>query len=184
LKHTLPYLAEAEAVAASTTDSALALLSLRKLGLDNYGLFMISLPNPHYPALSKILPRMSSHEVQKTWTGASGVELLKQTLAFTRIVENTFVRHMGRTLHDASILDFGCGYGRILRMMYHYSNPDQIWGVDPWDMSIATCKDDGVLGHLAQSERVPESLPAGETKFDLAFAFSVFTHLAPHVADT
>jgi SAM-dependent methyltransferase len=182
LEHTLPFLAEAERVAAETHDPVKALVPLRQLSLDDFGLFMISLPNKRYPALSSVLPNMASDHIQKTWTGASGVELLKQTLAFTRIVENMVVRHAGRTLHNASILDFGCGYGRILRMMYYYSDPQNIWGVDAWDKSLATCKEVGLLGNFAQSDRVPSNLPVGDAKFDVAFAFSVFTHLAPSAA--
>ncbi|RWP88370.1 MAG: class I SAM-dependent methyltransferase [Mesorhizobium sp.] len=183
MQHTLPYLAEAESVAARTNDPDQVLTALRKLGLDDFGLLMISLPDVKYPALSKVLPRMASAEIQKTWTGASGVDLLKQTLAFTRIVENAYVRHQKRSLHDATIMDFGCGYGRILRMMYYYSNPDRIWGVDAWDKSLATSREAGMLGHLVQSERSPVSLPVGDTKFDLAFSLSVFTHLAPRSAE-
>jgi hypothetical protein len=183
MQHTLPYLAEAERIAAQSGSAEKALAALRQLSLDDYGLFVISLPNPAYPELSKILPRMASAEIQKTWTGADGIELLKQTLAFTRIVENTFVRYQGRTLRDATIMDFGVGYGRIMRMMYYFSNPDRIWGVDAWDKSLATSREAGMLGHFVQSERVPNSLPVGDIKFDLAFAFSVFTHLAPATAD-
>ncbi|MER9397244.1 class I SAM-dependent methyltransferase [Mesorhizobium sp. M0615] len=184
MKHTLPYLAEAEASAASTNDPGQAFVALRRLSLDDFGLFMISLPNLSYPALSSILPKMASPEIQTTWTGASGVELLKQTLAFTRIVDSSILRYTNRTLHGASILDFGCGYGRIIRMMYYYTEPDHIWGVDAWEQSLSSSREAGVLGHLVQSDRVPDSLPVGETKFDLAFAFSVFTHLAPKTADT
>ncbi|RVD67540.1 class I SAM-dependent methyltransferase, partial [Mesorhizobium sp. M4A.F.Ca.ET.029.04.2.1] len=183
MQHTLPYLAEAEHIAAKTGSPEQALAALRKLSLDDFGLFVISLPNKEYPALSKILPRMASPEIQTTWTGASGVELLKQTLAFTRIVESCAVRHTQKPLHGSTILDFGCGYGRIMRMMYFFSDPDRLWGVDAWENSLMTCKEAGMLGHFVQSERVPERLPVGDTKFDLAFAFSVFTHLAPSAAD-
>lgn len=183
LQHTLPYLMEAEAEAERTRDPDIALIPLRRLSLDDFGLFMLSLPNAAFPALSGILPRMASEDIQRTWTGAAGVELLKQTLAFTRIVENAAVRHMGRPMRDATILDFGCGYGRIMRMMYYYSNPDRIWGVDAWEKSLATSREAGMLGHFAQSERVPVELPVGDTMFDVAFAFSVFTHLAPSAAD-
>lgn len=183
MRHTLSYIDRAEQVAAETGDPSQALQHLRGLGLDDFGLFMISLPNDQYPALSRVLPRMASPEIQKSWTGASGVDLLKQTLAFTRLLETSVVRHTAKPMHGATILDFGCGYGRLLRMMCYYSDPNRIWGVDAWDRSLATSRDAGVLAHLAQSERVPESLPVGDTKFDVAFAFSVFTHLAPKAAE-
>lgn len=176
--HTRIYLDNAE-IAAEAGDPVLALSHLRKLSLDDFGLFMISLPSGDYPKLSAILPRMADAKVQKTWTGSSGVDLLKQTLAFTRTLEGASVRYRGKPLHGTTLLDFGCGYGRILRMLYYYSNPNRIWGVDAWEKSLSKSREDGVLGNLALSERVPTSLPVGDTEFDVAFAFSVFTHLAP-----
>lgn len=182
LSYTRAYLEEAEEVAANTGDVEKILAVLRKLGLDDYGLFLISLPNSQYPAISKLLPRMASEEVSTSWTGSHGTELLKQTLAFTRILENSVVRYMNRTLHDCTVLDFGCGYGRFMRMMYYYISPENLWGVDAWDRSLQTSRDAGILGNLVQSERTPKELPVAETTFDVAFAFSVFTHLAPPTA--
>lgn len=179
---TLPYLNRAEAVAYQTKSVELTLAELRKLGLDDFGLFMISLPNPEYPAMSRILPAMASDEIQTKWTGASGTVLLQQTLSFVRILENNFARYQRKSLHGATILDFGCGYGRILRMMYYYSDPDHLWGVDAWDRSLATMREVNMLGNFAQSENVPTSLPVGDTTFDLVFALSVFTHLSPRAA--
>ena len=144
---------------------------------------MISMPNREYPALSAILPAMASEEIQRTWTGASGLELLRLTTTFARQVENSYARYCGKPIRDSTIMDFGCGYGRILRMMYFFSNPDRIWGVNSWQQSLDTCTNAKVLGHLVKSENVPKSLPVGDTKFDLAFAFSVFTHLAPKAAE-
>lgn len=182
MEHTLGFLSAAEDIARKTANAEQTLAELRKLSLDEFGQLLISLPHPSYPAISAVLPKMASPEIQKSWTGASGTDLLKQTLAFVRILENNVVRHMGRTLHDASILDFGCGYGRILRMMYYYTNPDKIWGIDAWEKSLATCREAKILGHLAQSDRQPERLPVQDTTFDVAFSFSVFTHLEPTTA--
>ncbi|WP_181763263.1 class I SAM-dependent methyltransferase [Mesorhizobium sp. B2-4-15] len=155
---------------------------LRRMSLDDFGLFMISLPNKGYPGLSRLLPAMASDEVQKTWTGASGVDLFRQTSAFARQMENNFTKHVGTPLAGSDILDFGCGYGRILRMMYYHSDPTKIWGVDAWDTSLKLCRQAGLPGNFAQSERTPSGLPVGDQKFDLIFAFSVFTHLAPSAA--
>jgi len=52
-----------------------------------------------------------------------------------------------------------------------------IFAVDPWDEPIALCKQHGVKAHLALSQDVPTSLPF-DGKFDLIYAFSVFTHLS------
>jgi len=73
-------------------------------------------------------------------------------------------------------MDYGCGYGRIMRPLYYFTNPDQIYGLDPWDRSLEICRDDGVVGHLRQSDYLPTSLPAPESGFDLIYSYSVFTH--------
>ena len=110
-------------------------------------------------------------------------KLLRQSLTFARQVENNYARYCGKPLRNSTIMDFGCGYGRILRLMYYFSDPHRIWGVDAWQRSIDTCAEARMLGNFVQSESVPTSLPVGETQFDVAFSFSVFTHLAPTAAD-
>ena len=76
LQHTLPILNEAEGAAARrSVDKTLALL--RQLSLDEFGEFIISLPRDEYPALTAMLPAMASEDIQKSWTGASGMEIAK-----------------------------------------------------------------------------------------------------------
>ena len=53
----------------------------------------------------------------------------------------------------------------------------RLYGCDPVESILAVCRDSGVPATLARSELVPERLPFDE-RFDLAFAFSVFTHLS------
>jgi len=161
-----------------------ALTALRQLGLEDFGQVMISMPNGAYPALSRVLPPMASAETQRSWTGAAGVDLLRQSVAFVRIAEATFGRITGRPLHNASILDFGCGYGRLIRLMYFYSDPARIAGCDPWDRSLALCREAGLTCRLDQTDYLPESLPYPEGSFDFVYAFSVFTHTSAEATRT
>lgn len=175
-------LQEAESVAASG-DLLATLRSLRRLSLDDFGDVMFSMPMDDFPALSELLPKMVSSEVQKTWTGAEGLDLLTQTIAFMRQLEAIYARHRGRPLSGGeTVLDFGCGYGRLLRMMLYYTNPENIWGVDAWDSSLRLSRESGVLANLHKSDVTPLRLPTGGQRFDFAYAFSVFTHLSPGTA--
>jgi len=95
-----------------------------------------------------------------------------------------FTRATGRPLEHANILDFGCGYGRITRMMYYFSGADQVYGVDPWDKSIETCRANGLTQNFSMSECLPSTLPVPPRHFDLVLAFSVFTHLSERATFT
>jgi len=159
-------------------DRAAALSALRRLGLDDFGLLLLSMPNTAYPKLSRLLPAMASSEVQEQWTGSHGVGLLRQTLTFVRSVAYNYAGTRGQDLADATVLDFGCGYGRIARLMYYFVPESQFFGVDPWDRSIELCRAAGLSKNFFVSDYLPESLPVGEARFDLGYAFSVFTHLS------
>jgi SAM-dependent methyltransferase len=120
---------------------------------------------------------MASAEVQRSWTGSDGANLLAQTNTFVRMVSENFASISGRSLSGKRILDFGCGYGRILRSMLYFSDPADLYGCDPWDRSIDLCKQDGLTVNLALSEYLPTQLPF-TGRFDLIYPFSVFTHLS------
>lgn len=179
-----PILEEAEEAAARGRGFEDVVQILRKLPLEDFGLFLIGLPNRNYPNLSRVLPAMASADVQQKWTGSSGLELYRTTSAFARVIESNFARHAGRTLVGSTIMDFGCGYGRNMRMLYYYSDAANLWGVDAWKRSLDLCAQAEMPGNFVLSEAVPESLPVGDVKFDLIISFSVFTHLAPHVAQS
>jgi SAM-dependent methyltransferase len=75
------------------------------------------------------------------------------------------------------ILDFGCGVGRILRAAVS-QNPDaEYWGCDIDEPSVTwLARDLGQRARVFQSDAWPP-LAAADGYFDLAYAFSVFTHL-------
>jgi SAM-dependent methyltransferase len=168
--------------AVSTGEADEGLRHLRHLSLDDFGQVLFGLPDDSLPNLSAVLPRMASEDVQKSWTGNSGLPLLQRTTSFVRSVAYNCQKLLGLGIDDRTILDFGCGYGRIIRLMYYYSSPARIWGLDPWEKSIELCRADGVLGQLAVSDYLPTALPVGDASFDLIYAFSVFTHLSEHAA--
>jgi len=161
-----------------------AFARLRQLGLDDFGEVLLSMPNPDYPRLSKLLPAMASDEIQRNWTGNHGLALLKQTTAFVRALSYNFARVTGRPLDDASVLDFGCGYGRIARLLYYFTDEAKFFGVDPWDRSIEICRESGLKTNFLVSDYLPSTLPVGDAKFDLVYAFSVFTHLSQRATVT
>jgi SAM-dependent methyltransferase len=172
------YLARAEQ-AAGEGDLKGCLYFLRALPLTDFGVLLFGLSDGEYPAITRVLPKMADEDVQRSWTGTSGMDNLKATVNFVQAVSYGFQAVTGRTLRNRRILDYGCGYGRMIRLMYHFSDPERICGCDPWERSIQICREDRLAGNLAISDYLPDALPFGETKFDLVYANSVFTHTSP-----
>ena len=150
---------------------------LRKFGLLAFGEVLFDIQPNDFLAIKRLLPRMASDEIQRNWTGNCGAPLLMQSMDFVRAVTAAYVALTKRDISSANILDFGCGYGRIARLMYFFVDPDRLMGVDPWDKSIEICRDSGLGDNFRQSDYLPETLPY-DGKFDFIYAFSVFTHLS------
>lgn len=130
-----------------------------------------------YPHIRAFLPRVPDPELQELWNGRSGVPLALQSKAFYRKLRDCYERHAARPLADASVLDFGCGWGRLTRYLARDLAPGRLYGCDPVQGILDVGRADGVSATLATSDFLPERLPFDE-QFDLAFAFSVFTHLS------
>lgn len=163
-------------------NQTLALQTLRQLGLDPWGELLWTMPNQNYPALSSILPAMSSEEVQIAWTGNFGRALLNQTIPFVRYILSVS-NWRPQQIDDFKVLDYGCGYGRISRLMMKYVDTKNIFGADPWKESVTLVHEAGFGENFKLTDEVPSILPFEENNFDLIWAFSVFTHLSPAVAD-
>ena len=149
--------------------------------LDIFGRIQIDRP-PEYPNLLRWLPDMPSSEIQKNWTGSDGHILMGQSLAFIKTIISTYHAIACKPIKHSNVLDFGCGWGRLIRLLYKYVPADNIYGVDPWSKSIEICNETNIKGNLYVSEYIPRTLPiSNDIKFDFIMAFSVFTHLSNNV---
>jgi len=165
----------AEALA-SAGDRAGALARLRDLGLDGFARAMWAQPMAGRPALAAMLPRMAASEEQKRWTGYTGEKLRVQSVETLRALALAHAAHAGRPMQGARMLDFGCGYGRFLRLMTWFSDPDAIAGCDPWRESVDACAAAGIASRVDRIGYVTDALPYADESFDVALAYSVFTH--------
>lgn len=157
--------------------------SLQDIPLDVVGVLYLQ-RDPEYPALTAALPALPSAEVQVAWTSTHGHTLMMQSCVFVKTAVSWYEKITGRNMADATVLDYGCGWGRLARLMLRYTSADRIWALDPWDVSIKACRDAALPVHVARCDAMPFALPVGETQFDFAFAFSVFTHLSEECAAT
>lgn len=175
-------LSELDRTLGASLSAPQAITEIRKFGLTDFGKMLWSLPSSDFPNFSKIFPEMASVEIQMNWTGNRDEVLLGQTLDFLRVVAERYVSITGNSLGSSKILDFGCGYGRITRLLEFFTSKENIYGVDPWQESLDICFANGINASFAKSDYLPNSLPFEDVKFDLIFAFSVFTHLSERSA--
>lgn len=164
-----------ETVIAATPSSELPSL-FAGLPLTIFAVLLHDLP-AEYPNIRARFPAMASVEVQKRWTGASDYTLLGQSCAFVEKLVALQQKHGTRPLGDCTVLDYGVGWGRLLRLLQRHVPEELLYGVDAWDVSLELSRSLGVRGKLAKIDSYPQALPF-DARFDLIFSFSVFTHLS------
>jgi SAM-dependent methyltransferase len=146
--------------------------------LEIFGKIQIERP-AEFPNLMGWLPVMPSVEDQQLWTGNYDHELMRQSVNFVRTTVSKYHEIACKPLNQSTVLDFGCGWGRLIRLLYKYVPVNHIYGVDPWENSIDLCRATKLHGNIFLSDYLPTTLPVPDSiKFDLIIAFSVFTHLS------
>jgi SAM-dependent methyltransferase len=121
-------------------------------------------------------PGFPSKELQSRFVGSSNEAAIREAFKFYALVKRSATsldRPLGRS---SRVLDFGCGWGRFLRIFWKDVDEDNLFGCDVNEHVVDLCRDLGVPGRVDHiSPRGP--LPYGNNAFDFMFAYSVFTHL-------
>ena len=124
------------------------------------------------------LPGFPSEHVQSTFVGSSGETALRDAFDFYRIVLN----HAGPSVRDVNVLDFGVGWGRIIRLFLRETDPARLFGVDVDPEILRLCAAMRVPGTL--SRIAPDGvLPFADDMFGVTYALSVFSHLSEAAAE-
>lgn len=124
------------------------------------------------------LPGFPDAETQIRTTGAAGAATLQEAFQFYLDVVETFERLTGRALNDQDrILDFGTGWGRVLRFFIREVGLNNCYGSDINPDLIATAR--GLFGH-DQFFVHPAFPPSAfeDQSFTLIIGYSVFSHLS------
>jgi SAM-dependent methyltransferase len=132
------------------------------------------------PHIKALLPAVPDPSLQALWNGAGGARLANQSKTFYAKVCERQASYGSVALAQARVLDHGCGWGRLLRFFARDVAPGNLFGVDPTPMILDVCRRDRVPAELRQIDFLAAELPFGE--IDLAYSFSVFTHLSPTAA--
>ena len=123
------------------------------------------------------LPGFPPPERQQIFVGRSGEEAMRRAYDFYRYIKSSSKPITERT----RILDFGVGWGRIIRFFIKDVPPTGLFGVDVDREVLAECKSCGVPGKLEHIEPLA-ALPFPSDYFDIIYAFSVFSHLSTQSA--
>jgi SAM-dependent methyltransferase len=129
------------------------------------------------PELQAVLPQLPSEELQRNFTGAAGDETLREAhnafVWFKSIAQN-----YGKPLDSCErILDFGCGWGRIIRFFLKDCTVGTLWGVDQAADVIEICKQTNPWCNFELIDPYPPT-PFSHDAFDLIYCYSVFSHLS------
>ena len=123
-----------------------------------------------YPAIRAALPELPEPELQRNWNGTSGLALIEQGRAFYGHVKRRFAEHGEVPLERATVLDYGCGWGRLTRFFGRDVEPGALLACDPVEEILEVCRRSGVRAEIARSDFVPDRLPF-DRPADLAYAF-------------
>jgi SAM-dependent methyltransferase len=128
-------------------------------------------------SLRNIIPGMPEEDVQLAFTGAKGDAVLREGFSAYRLFKHCYEHHVAPIGHCNGILDFGCGWGRIIRFFLKDVEPSRLWGCDPVDAMINICKRDNPWCNFTTINTKPPT-PFGDATFELIYGFSVFSHLS------
>jgi SAM-dependent methyltransferase len=140
-----------------------------------------SLTTTQRSPFGEVLPAFPDEQLQRNTTGLSSEAALQQAHAFYENVRDGMAQ-AGLVLDEHSTaLDFGFGWGRISRVFMHDFRRQNIHGVDvdPYFVQVTQ----GLFesdNFIACKPFPPSDYPAG--RFDLVFAYSVFSHLSEDAA--
>jgi SAM-dependent methyltransferase len=127
-------------------------------------------------------PGFPSADCQRATIGSSGEQALSEGFQFYRVVKR-YAAELGCPLRSSSrVLDFGCGWGRMLRFFLKEVPESHLYGVDVTSSFIDICTQ--LVGH-ANYKAIEPQPPVGfdTATFDVVYAYSVFSHLSESVAN-
>lgn len=135
-----------------------------------------------YEAIKNSLPNVPDAETQKNWSGRSGMELGAAVVETYRLMHDKLRLHLRKPFDLCSVLDYGCGWGSVIRYFMKDVPLSNLHACDPHKGIIQVAKDLNPQLDIVLSDSLPNSLPFAR-KFDFVYALSVWTHLSPVASD-
>ena len=114
------------------------------------------------------------------FSGSSGNRSLESGFRAYRLFSELAGTYAAGITAESTVLDFGCGWGRILRFWLKDIAPANLWGIDCYPEVLNYCKASNKWSNFALTDVFPPTPFAGDT-FDLVYCYSVFSHLAEDI---
>lgn len=119
-------------------------------------------------------------EVQVLTNGQKGLTTAKGAVQIWENLKESIEAHRALS-PDLKVLDYGCGWGRITRILLREFEDDNIYGVDVDPGLIKSAQACVPSCHFSVIESM-KPLPFEAESFDIIFANSVFSHLSERSA--
>ena len=143
---------------------------------DTSWLWMNTTGRKRLKPIAALVPGLPDSRMQAVFTGDTDDDTLRAGFEIYRLFKGYYEAQIGPISSCRGILDFGCGWGRIIRFFLRDVSPEKIVGVDYEAEVIQACRDTNKWCKFTLIEPYPPtSLPSGA--FDLIYLFSVFSHL-------
>lgn len=120
------------------------------------------------------LPELAPDSMQAKYTGRSGRLTFEQAVGFWNVALRQ-AKAWRRFGPDSSLLDIGCGWGRMSATAMRDFAPERITSIDVQTESVDFCRRAGFVNVVKCEAGAP--LPLPDSSFDMAIAYSVFSHL-------
>jgi 2-polyprenyl-3-methyl-5-hydroxy-6-metoxy-1,4-benzoquinol methylase len=155
-------------------------ISLKKLFFDVSDDFWFWLFTDGYasdPRLKKILPTMPDKRIQQNFTGRSGKDAFSEAFSAYILFKQITEKHAKKISDQNAVLDFGCGWGRIIRFFLKDLEPSQIYGADCYKEMIDICNNSNLNCNFDTIDPMPP-IKYQDNMFDVIYLYSVFSHLS------
>jgi len=129
-----------------------------------------------HPKLGRLVAKMPDASMQANYTGLSGDSTLREGYEAYRVFKRHYEARLGPIENCRGILDFGCGWGRIIRFFLKDVRANKLVGVDHSEEGIQVCKGTNSWCSFELIDPSPP-MPMAAGSFDLIYLYSVFSHL-------
>lgn len=144
---------------------------------DWFNIVCESYKNPPVFFENQELPGFPSDTIQTNTTGQAGINTLKEAYIFYQDCLETFAILGNPIKRENKLLDFGVGWGRIVRFFLRELSLSNIYGLDVMSEFIEICKETFRSKNFFVTTPFPPSMME-DNSFDFIVGYSVFSHLS------